>query len=197
MSLIDSLSRAKDFKQLIDQKLDGLAFGAEPKCKVSAGLLHLSIEHFASILLLVERHLNASAAALLRPQYEAAVRGVYFDDCATPEEIDSFVAGQEPVNLSEMIKRIDAHNSSNALCRFKDKFLDTMHGFTHGGFEQLQRRYTGAVLAANFTDSEREEIVRVSHVLAGVAATCAAAIADNQALVQDLLSSLNVNAGEP
>ncbi|MGF5971973.1 DUF6988 family protein [Klebsiella pneumoniae] len=36
--------------------------------------MHLSLEHFGAISVLLESRLSASAAAMLRPQHEAVIR---------------------------------------------------------------------------------------------------------------------------
>jgi len=57
-------------------------------CERSAALLQLSLEHFGAIVVLLQNQLNGSAAALMRLQYEALIRGMYFYQCASESEAE-------------------------------------------------------------------------------------------------------------
>lgn len=54
---------------------------------VPAAVLGLAIEHQMAIQDLVARQHLGSAFALVRPQFEALVRGIWLDLCATEDEL--------------------------------------------------------------------------------------------------------------
>jgi len=68
MSLEITLENASKLMDEIDSKMNGISIPGDIRHRVFFGLLHLSLEHFGSIVLLSKNRQFASAAALLRPQ---------------------------------------------------------------------------------------------------------------------------------
>ncbi|MEH6446356.1 MAG: hypothetical protein V7784_20870 [Oceanospirillaceae bacterium] len=64
MKMTESLNSADNFMDTIDEKMNGLVLAGALKSKVFNALLHVSLEHFGSISVLISRELNGSAAAL-------------------------------------------------------------------------------------------------------------------------------------
>ncbi|WP_458576254.1 DUF6988 family protein [Aliamphritea spongicola] len=81
--MISLLKKSKTLMTEIDVRMNGIVIPDGLRSKISFGLLHLSLEHFGSIITLINYNMSASAVALLRCQYEALIRSLYFDQCAT------------------------------------------------------------------------------------------------------------------
>lgn len=176
----------------VDNRLDGLSLSGELKARVLNGLLHLSLEHFGSIVLLMRSNMSASAAALLRPQYEAVMRGIYFYECAEEKEIELYVNGKDPERPSKMVGCIEGQFSieKNPLTSIYTVLKKEMHSFTHGGIEQLQRRYSDSELVSNYSEAEKTRLITVAHVLAIFAATFTAAVAGRDDLAQSFVAEV-------
>jgi hypothetical protein len=189
MSIEKSLNRASQFMDAIDAKMDGIKLPGEIKARVFFGLIHLSLEHFGAIIVLVKQKLSASAAALIRPQFEATIRALYFQECAREKEITAFVEGNEPITLKEMIDKLELQ-LQNTGCSFVSYYQNTkriMHGFTHGGFEQIGRRYSETDLINSFTDNEIETMIAGAQVIACLSVSCAAAVAGKDELAKEFI----------
>jgi len=187
-----ALDEADIFMRTINSKMDGLTLDGEIRSRVFNGLLHLSLEHYGSIITLLRSGMSASAAALLRPQYEAVMRGLYFIECASEEELDSFTKGKDPKNLKTIVEKLDKKitTKKNPLTNFYNNMKNTLHGFTHGGLEQLQRRYSETELVSNYTEEECVQVMTLSHILAIFAATSTAVVAGEEKLASEFVQEV-------
>jgi len=192
MNISERLVAAEQFMRAIDNKMDGLSLDGEVRSRIFNGFLHLSLEHFGSIVLLMRSRMIASAAALLRPQYEAVMRGIYFYECATENEVESFLHGKEPEKLYKMVGCIEEQFSieKNPLTNIYSVLKKEMHSFTHGGFEQIHRRYTDTELVSNYSEDEKTRLITVSHILAIFAATFTAGVARRDDLAVDFVAEV-------
>ncbi len=198
MNIAESLETADKLMKLIDSRMEGIQFNNNLKSKITNGFLHLSLEHFGSIKLLIHSKMNGSAAALLRPQYESLIRGLYFYECAKEGELESFSGGREPIKLFKMVEKLESHYSieGNSIGKFYQKLKSKMHGYTHGGIEQLEHRYTENELVGSFSSAECVQLLTLSLYLAGIAASCAAIYLGRQDLASEFVAFLNTKDAE-
>lgn len=183
----------------IDERMNGIAVPGENRSRVFFGLLHLSLEHFGAIVVLSKQNLFASAAALLRPQYEATIRALYFHQCASESEITAFTSGKDPMSLKKMLDALEGKKISKegTFANFYQNTKQFLHGFTHGGFEQLSRRYTESELINSFKNNEIESIVASAQVLACLSACCASTVSGNEALAIELIGKYGKYEKQP
>lgn len=189
MSIDNALNKASQLMDAIDTKMDGITLPGEIKDKVFFGLMHLSLEHFGAIIVLVRNKLSASAAALIRPQFEATIRALYFFECASESEVAAFTEGKEPVTLKKMIDKLELQLQDTG-CSFATYYQNTkkiMHGFTHGGLEQIGRRYSDTDLMNNFTDKEIETMIKGAQVIASLSASTSAAVAGKDEIAKEFI----------
>jgi len=193
MNLSQTLDNAKIFANTIDNKLDGLALDGDVRSRVFNVLLHLSLEHYSSTILLMRSRMNGSAAALLRPQYEAFMRGLYYLQCASEKEIELFIEGKEPKKLYKIVEQLESNFAieNNPITNIYSSLKRKMHGFTHGGLEQLQRRFNGSEIIGNYSDEACLQIITLSHILAIYAATFTAAAANKEELASEFVKEVN------
>lgn len=100
----------------------------------------LCLFHWESQLILVERKVFTSAAALMRPQFEATVRAVWLLAGASDDWIKKFCApGNETTDfpkIEKLLKRIketEPHDIWERLDLFMRHSLGMMHSLVHGG----------------------------------------------------------------
>ncbi len=117
----------------------------------------LSLEHGSGFLLLVSQELHNAAFALLRPQFEALVRGFWLAYAASDAWVEKFAqplthatahtADDAPM-LAEMLKRLKASDWSQKqvvaqLEGYRDVTWKALNSFNHGGLHPLSKFVTG------------------------------------------------------
>lgn len=117
----------------------------------AASLLHLCREHCGSICLLLKlgrgEHLS-SALALLRPGFEACLRGVWVDKCLadTAYEVYRNVPGKDLPGRGTILKDLEHVLSPRTymnLSEHAEEVKNLYHDFAHGGHQQILRRFGG------------------------------------------------------
>jgi hypothetical protein len=117
----------------------------------------LSMEHATAAVLLMHADMPAPAIALLRPQFESLVRGVWLmyaasesqvEKLSMPLTIETARRGDDLPMLSEMLKRLEGTPEAPAhlvaqLQAYKDIAWKALNSFTHGGIHPLSRYVTG------------------------------------------------------
>jgi hypothetical protein len=133
---------------------------------VSLAALHLAMEHHESIMLLAENKQYGSAAALLRLQAEAFVRGAWLHQCADEESIVKFENDTKPPEQSVMIQDLekDAAYSSKQLSQLHTKFWKALNSYTHGGGLHVSRRMGYLEVGPQYTNQEMREMLEHSNL---------------------------------
>ena len=120
-----------------------------------AGLL--SLEHAAGVVALLQVDLFPSAYALMRPQYESLVRGIWLLHAASaawiekisePLTQDSAKRANEGPMLAEMLKGLEASDTAlqpivEQLKAYRDVTWKALNSYAHGGLHPLARIRTG------------------------------------------------------
>lgn len=183
----------------LNRKMDGLKIKNSTSSRASAALLQLSLEHFGAIIVLLQKHLNGSAAALVRLQYEALIRGFYYFQCASESETEKFFSGEEPPKIKAMIENLEMTPgfTSGVLSRVHSREWKTMNSYTHGGAAQVQRRYAGSDLANHYSEVDRLDILKAAKGMALMAAIHAALSYGSLELANELKQELESSAGDP
>ena len=130
VELADSICKSKkvNFTSLADK----LAFTC----------FDLVIEHGAAITLLVESKLFGSSKALVRPQFEAFVRGLWLKYDATDIEIQNFQKGQVQLPFKRMLSRVEPYlnEQTGILSDLQQRHWKNLCDFTHSGSLALTLR---------------------------------------------------------
>jgi hypothetical protein len=178
MKVIEKLEAAKQFLAVINSQLDGLSIPAEPRERISIALFQLTIEHFNAAIVLLDSNLGGSAAALVRLQYEAFIRGLYFWHVASDAAAKSFIEGRDPPKIKQMIDDLEKLPlfSSGALSSVHVREWIAMNSFTHGGSTQVKRRFNQGNLVGDTTESEIEHILKACQYTAYGAAFMVAGV---------------------
>lgn len=112
------------------------------------------IEHHRSIVLLVERKLYSSACTLLRPLFEAYVKGLWFTHCAQDKDFAALRKDKFNKTFGVMVSEIDTVEGSK-LATPKGHYWKTLNSFTHSGAALLGRKYNRDTI----TNSHDEELI--------------------------------------
>jgi hypothetical protein len=120
-----------------------------------AGLL--SLEHAIAAVALIDIELQASAYALMRPQYESLVRGIWLlyaasdnwvEKLGEPLTMEAAKRANEGPMLADMLKNLEASSTApqfivGQLKEFRDVTWKALNSYAHGGLHPLARTATG------------------------------------------------------
>jgi len=121
-------------------------------------------EHHKSALVLTEAGLINSSMALMRPMFEAYVRGLWLV-YATQEEFNQYQAGRDSLDLERAIKLIVNRSGKS---RFNDALemwkvsKKTLHGYVHNSFQAMIRR-------SGLIEMPTEDVVSMLNFSSGLA----------------------------
>lgn len=137
-----TLAEAKQGVAWISERLHGLSPGKGRRNVLAGALYDLVIEHHAGIVSTIATGAIASGFALLRAQFEALVRAGWIQLEASDTQVERFARRGRLPSLAQLVEGVEKHAdfSHGMLGRVRGANLETMHGFTHGGMEQVRHR---------------------------------------------------------
>jgi len=193
MSLDNAIASSAKWLDACNARLDGAAVEASDRTRVSAGLLHLSLEHHGAIQLLISNKPHphyGSACALLRPQFESLVRGVWFHHCANEQQLKDFINRCEPQRIDSLILAIETvpGYEEGLLKATKQNVWKVMCDYTHGGFMQVGSRNTATEIVSNYSEEQILELVSAACSITLLAAVAFSRLLNNQAMANEILS---------
>ena len=147
--------------------LNGLEFEHTEKKIVSLSLLHLSLEHNQGIINLIKSNLHGSASALLRPQRDAFLRGIWMFRCASAEQVKKLMSGKEPPGIKDQLRDVEQTDGYRH-GQFSSKMGEIknfLHDSTHGGLYQSASRDKGNRIAGGYKEKEMDWLMRLTLML--------------------------------
>lgn len=144
--------------------LDGLEISKNRRILLSASCLDIVIEHHIGICTLLKSKLNGSAFALVRPLFEAFVRGVWLRRCATEVEIDRYSSDRPTKGFNKLIAEVEELEAfqDSMLSGLKANAWKAMNSYTHGGIQQAGRRLNASCIEPNYSDEAIVEVIKLS-----------------------------------
>jgi len=194
MDLQEIINKSEELIRWLDTQIDGLEIASEEKIRLAAGCLDMALEHQKAIVLLVANKLYGSAFSLARLIFEAYVRGVWLQMCASETEIKKFKKDELEKNFNMLINEIERCDGFNEgiLSAAKATNWLSMNSFTHSGFLQVVRRNKEDSLEPNYTDEEIIELVNIANALGMLSALQIALLAGKNKLVNDMLEKSKI-----
>lgn len=156
-SLPVTLQKAVEILRVAQDTIERSHAARSPRGLISGTLYHLAFEHAASILLLVHESHNGSALALLRPAYDALLRGVWLAYGASDACIERLVQdGSKFLDNKSMTTAVGARapEELRAVISGLHEALPAKyrHDFTHGGIFQVSQRFSAVAIGSNFSE---------------------------------------------
>lgn len=148
------IERSGELTGLIASAWQSMPLPTEPRSRAAEGLCALTIEHAASIQLLIDA-CPVSAIALMRPQYESLVRAVWAKHTAAesdlnrllaPLTIESQQAAKKLPGVPEMLAGLERSGPPGAaglLARARARLGDGLNSYVHGGIHPFARTRVG------------------------------------------------------
>lgn len=189
------LNRAKDLGVWIHAKINGknLPRGDRIRVRIGVALLHLALEHYNAINVLITERLYGSAFALARPLLESYSRSIWVLYCATDKCLEDIKNKNSDLpgisNLIEIIGKQTEPGVKEAgawLKKIKEKNIKQFHDLTHGGILQAVRRITEEGIESNYPEEELSKLLEFSIEVAIQIACRFFVIAKNESLLAEL-----------
>ncbi len=152
------------------------------------------IEHHRSIIVLMGKHLYGSASTLLRPLFEAYVKGLWFSDCATDIDFKKLREDKFKKEFRQLVDEIDSKRN-NGLVRPKKDYWDTLNSLTHTGTAQLSRKFEGNKITNSHNIKFLEEILEFSGNYAMLSCCEIAKLASDKSALQACVLMANKKHG--
>lgn len=145
-------------------------------------------DHHLAIAILLDERLYASAFALVRPIYEAAVKGIWLANCATEAQAEQYAQGRELDGVGDLVSQLVAAKPSLPVSaqfqQVKSKYWRALSSLTHAGHAQVKRWMTPEGVGPTYTDKEIREIANFTAYVALVAAIERARLGNNQPAIK-------------
>lgn len=111
----------------------------EPNDRIALAVasFRLALEHHSSIHLLFRHNKRASANALARPLFEAALRTAWFADVASEKQIRGILKGRKVPLLGELSSVFNGKSGR----LLSGQYEGVLHSLTHGGTRALTAHY--------------------------------------------------------
>jgi len=151
-ALLDTaLHKAAALQEWLGRQVSGRKLSGDFRTRAVAVSFGVAQEHQRGIVdLLRARTPNySSALALLRPQFDSYIRGMWLALCATEAQLERFSTGGSPPNMPAMIDAIDKVPGGGvwpSVRKIYNEWWQEMSGLTHTGVQHLARWTSGAVL---------------------------------------------------
>lgn len=170
---------------------------ATTRVRAAASCLAIAQDHHHAIVVLLDHDLYASSFALIRVALEAYVRGEWLALCANDEEIEKFIAGEEPPTFGMLLRRLEQTEAFNeqVLSRIKASSWRAMCAYTHTGGLHVQRWNTPKAIEPSYSQDEVREVLSFAETVGALAAIGVASLANDVAAAEKILSKLKERKG--
>ncbi len=156
------IQRAERMHAFIQKTIPDRFIGDTDVMLLVASMFSLVMEHHGAILYLLRTgQYDGSAFALVRPLIDSAYRAHWVYACAKPDIVVRIKNGEDVfpglINMAtEIEKRVDTDGFFPSIA----PYIKVLHGCTHGGLEQLGRRFdAGGNVAPSYSDEEKREAI--------------------------------------
>ncbi|OOF03108.1 DUF6988 family protein [Salinivibrio sp. MA607] len=133
----------------LEEALNHIELPRTEKVMVASSYYSICMEHYRSILTLLELQLYSSASALLRCLFESYVKGMWFYYCSDAKDIDRLRKDSFKKPFRALVSEIEKEKG-NDLSTAKKILWETLNGLTHSGAEQVSRRISDEMIGSNF-----------------------------------------------
>ena len=171
LSLLDDVTaHGAQVRTRLRELLARHEYPVDTKSLVLAAYIDVALEHHEAIWRLIDAKLYGSAFALVRPLFDAMLRGYWINKCATDEQIEAAFHDDEfrfPTTdkLFADIKREylapSQPGSSDVAPEQADKFIQMLKdvwdagcSYTHSGSLQLSRRFKDGHVKPNYSEGD-------------------------------------------
>lgn len=193
----EKIRRAAEFIRWLDAIIDGKAITSEKKFLLAGCAFDLVMEYQKAIVTLVDLKIYGPAFAMMRPVREVFVRGVWLANCASNEQVQDIIDGNEFPGTNTLISEVEATAtySGGQLSKVSDDMRKWMHGMTHGGVEQFVYRFSGSVIEPAFSEGDIVELLDFVSAYAALSGIEICSLANDPDAAADIYRHLAMERG--
>jgi hypothetical protein len=149
-------------------------FPTDSRTLTVIGFVSWLVEHQDSILLLVLHDKVGSASALVRPVVEGAYRALWINLPASDAEVEKFNSKDEiDLSFGKMAEALDkAYGTDDFFQDLKARGWGSLNSYTHGGMQQIGRRFVKNEVANNYSEGEIYEMTTSVTTMVLLAISC-------------------------
>ncbi|AZG37079.1 DUF6988 family protein [Shewanella psychromarinicola] len=156
------MEKSKQNLLLLEKALDRIKLPRSDNVMVSSSYYSICMEHYRSILILLELRLYSSASALLRSLFESYVRGLWFYYCSSDSDITLLKKDKFEKEFGMLVKEIEKNTVAGLLSAKKNNW-GTLNGLTHSGAGQVFRRVSDDNISSNFDAGFIEDTMKFAN----------------------------------
>lgn len=176
------IAKAGEYVEWLRVQVHEKSMPSTDRVRAAAACFALAQEHHHSIVLLAEHRLYGSAFSLLRVAFEAYIRGEWLSGCATDEQVEEFVRGEEPPRLGVLLEQLEQLPAFNqrTLSSVKKAHWQAMCAYTHSGGLHIQRWQTSVAVEPNYSPEEVDEVILFAEIVGSLSAIAIAGLANDE-----------------
>lgn len=179
----------------IHQQLDGRRLqelSTSKRVQLATSCWHVAIEHHQSIVILVAEGQHGSALALIRPAFEAYIRGLWLMHAASDEAVDRAGRDDFPNDVNQLLREVEAsgHLTRGALRSIKNSAWKRLCSLTHTGFRQIGARLTAEGLGSRYERAELLQALSWANTLGLLSAEAFAYLLQDERMGREALDRL-------
>ena len=184
-----ALHRAAAIQSDLCSRIDGLGINADLRSRMAGGCFWIVLDLHAAIASLVDRGCIASAFVLVRPIWEALIKGLWLLECADQPALKRFHHNQGSPSLARMIQQLERVDgfAVGVLSMAHAQNIGRMHSMTHIGGPLAVRCNSSDMIGSNFDPDEIVECLGHAAAVTMLAALGMAKLADDGGLATQLL----------
>jgi len=160
------------------------------KVQVSLACFCVVLDHHYAIAAMLEERRFASVFALLRPMYEATVKGLWLAHCGTDTDAESLYKGKELAQVGDLLNQLLESPLSPLLSRslkkLKLRSWKALSSFTHAGHSQVSRWIAPDGVGPMYSEKELQEVSNFAAFLAVVASLESARLGNNEKAIASI-----------
>lgn len=182
---------AADLANFVAGELDETELPASDRMRAAGAAWWVSLEHHSSIVFLIRNAKHASAYALLRPQIDAYLRGLWLSASASESELAGFLSGDDAPGGAKLGSRLEAEGcfDPNSLTSIQKQIWAAVCDYTHTGSRQISRHLIGSSIEQAHDPDELIELLSAAGGWALMSAIGVASAAQDHEKCERLLNA--------
>ncbi|MCI5136894.1 MAG: hypothetical protein D3922_00425 [Candidatus Electrothrix sp. AR1] len=162
------IKQSEKLIRFFDSKIKDSKFKADGKKEIVIACLDVALEHQKAIILLIAKKHFGSASALMRVLFEAWIRALWLNHCATKEEIEKFMKDKLKTRFYKLVEDLEGEGiyKQGHILALKEKCWNTMNSFTHTGKYQVKHRVSESSIGSNFSRENINSLIGLTNTTA-------------------------------
>ncbi len=162
---MNKIKQSEELIRFFDRNIEKIIITTDGRREIVGAYLDIALEHQKAIILLIAKKYYGTASSLMRVLFEAYVKSLWFNYCATDKEIEKFKTSKKrktdaiTKKLHIMSEEVNKKQPSRRILAIKKDCSTIMNSFTHNGYFPIERRFSGSSLKPNYSPEEIEKLI--------------------------------------